>query len=52
MAPDDPAEQAAENEQQKEEEVLEREGLETELMDSEASDVGESIDGVDGDPTP
>lgn len=52
MAPDDPAEQAAETEQQKEDEVLEREGLETELMDSESSEVGEDIDGVDGAPTP
>jgi len=51
MLPDDPAQQAAQTEDQKEEEVLEREGLETELMDEGASEVGEAIDGVDGPPT-
>ncbi|HEX6596095.1 MAG TPA: hypothetical protein VF045_04120 [Acidimicrobiales bacterium] len=52
MAPVDPAEEAAATKQQQEDEVLEREGLETELMDKEESEVGEDIDAVDGDPTP
>jgi hypothetical protein len=51
MVPDDPAAEAAETKQQQQEEVLEREGLEQELMDSDASEVGEGIDGVDGPPT-
>ncbi len=45
--PDDPAAELAETEQKKDDEVLEREGVETELMDADRSDVGERVDGVE-----
>ena len=52
MVADEPAEELVENKLKQEDEVLEREGLETELMDEEESEKGEDIDGVDGAPTP
>ena len=47
MAPDDPAEELAEQEEKKQDEVLEREGFEQELMDEDASDVGEDVEDVE-----
>ena len=53
MAPEDrtdekpPKVELAENEDVKEEEVLDREGVEQELMQTDRSDVGEEIEGVE-----
>jgi hypothetical protein len=52
MAPDttadpSPEEKLAEQHQQKEEEVLEREGVEQELMQQDESEVGEEIEDVE-----
>ena len=41
-----PEEELAENEEVKQDEVLEREGVEQELMQTDRSDVGEAIEGV------
>jgi hypothetical protein len=49
MAPDDPAEELAEHEDKKEEEVLEREGVEQELMQADRSDLGEELEDVQED---
>ncbi len=52
MAPQDPTDERptkdvlAENEEVKEDEVLEREGVEQELMQRDDSDVGEEIEDV------
>ena len=52
MAPEDPTdapppeEELAENEAVKEDEVLEREGVEQELMQTGRSEVGEDLEGV------
>ena len=46
--PDDgAAEELAEAEEKKDDEVLEREGVETALMDEDRSEVGERIEGVE-----
>jgi hypothetical protein len=42
-----PEEELAEIEAEKDNQVMEREGLEQELMQQDASEVGEEIDGVD-----
>ena len=47
--PDDPEEQLAQQEETKDEEVLEREGVEQELMQSGASEVGEELEDVQED---
>jgi hypothetical protein len=44
---DDGAEELARTEEEKESQVLEREAVETELMDDDRSDVGERVEGVD-----
>jgi len=44
---DDGAEKLHELHKDKDDQVLERESLETELMDDERSDVGENIEGVE-----
>ncbi|MCA1657294.1 MAG: hypothetical protein LC713_06255 [Actinobacteria bacterium] len=44
--PDDVDAEVAELEEEKEAQVLEREGLEEELMDEDRSEVGEEITGV------
>ncbi len=44
---DDAARELAETEEEKESQVLEREGVETELMDEDRSEVGERVEGVD-----
>ncbi|MDQ4132528.1 MAG: hypothetical protein M3179_04820 [Actinomycetota bacterium] len=48
--PPDPeaAAELAETEQQKDDEVLEREPLETQLMDQDRSEVGTEVEGVEG----
>ncbi len=46
---DDAAEELAETEQEKESQVLQREPVETELMDEDRSDVGERVEGVEED---
>lgn len=51
MAPQDPTDERpsevlAENEEVKEDEVLDREGVEQGLMQRDESDVGEEIEGV------
>lgn len=43
----DDSEELAEELDEKDAQVLQREPLETELMDEDASDVGEDIDGVE-----
>ena len=46
--PDDrAAAELADTEEKKDDEVLEREGVETELMDADRSDVGERVEGVE-----
>ncbi len=47
--PDSPEAELAEHEEKKEDEVLEREGVEQELMQSGASDVGEDLEDVQED---
>lgn len=44
---DEAAAELAETEEKKEDEVLEREGVETELMDADRSEVGERVAGVE-----
>ncbi len=44
---DDAAEELAQTEQEKDSQVLEREGVETELMDEDRSEVGEEVEGVE-----
>jgi hypothetical protein len=44
---DDAAEELAEAKDEKDDQVLEREGVETELMDQDRSEVGEVVEGVD-----
>ncbi len=44
---DDAAEELVQTEQEKESQVLEREGVETELMDEDRSEVGEQVEGVE-----
>ncbi len=44
---DDAARDLAETEDEKESQVLEREAVETELMDEDRSDVGEQVEGVE-----
>ncbi|HEX2023905.1 MAG TPA: hypothetical protein VHF00_04330 [Acidimicrobiales bacterium] len=44
---DDAARDLADTEDEKESQVLEREAVETELMDEERSDVGERVEGVE-----
>ena len=44
---DGAAGELAETKEKKEDEVLEREGVETELMDQDRSDVGEQVKGVE-----
>ncbi len=44
---DDSADELARAEEEKESQVLEREGVETELMDEGRSDVGERVEDVD-----
>lgn len=46
-ARESPAEKVAETEQEKASQILEREGLETELMDEDRSEVGEEVAGVE-----
>jgi hypothetical protein len=48
--PPDPeaAAELAETEEKKEDEVLEREPLETKLMDEDRSEVGSDVEGVEG----
>lgn len=45
--PDDAAAELAETQDKKDDEVLEREGVETELMDEDRSEVGEELEGVE-----
>ncbi len=47
--PDDPFGELAEQEDKKEDEVLEREGVEQELMQSDRSEVGEEFEDVQED---
>jgi hypothetical protein len=44
---DEPAEKLARAEEEKDSQVLEREGVETELMNEDRSDVGEQVEGVE-----
>ncbi len=44
---DDAAEELARTDDEKESQVLEREGVETELMDDDRSEVGEQVEGVE-----
>ena len=44
---DGAAAELAETQEKKDDEVLEREGVETELMDEDRSDVGERVEGVE-----
>ncbi len=44
---DDPGEELVRTDEEKESQVLEREGVETELMDEGRSDVGERVEGVE-----
>ena len=44
---DDGAQELAETEEEKESQVLEREGVETDLMDHDRSEVGEGVEGVE-----
>lgn len=44
---DDAGRDLAETEDEKESQVLEREAVETELMDEDRSDVGERVEGVE-----
>ena len=44
---DDAPEELTEEHAEKDAQVLQRESLETELMDDEESDVGEEVDGVE-----
>lgn len=44
---DDGAEKLADTEQEKDSQVLEREGVESELMDDDRSEVGEEVEGVE-----
>jgi hypothetical protein len=45
---DDPAgAELAETEEKKDDEVLEREGVETQLMDEDRSELGEQVEGVE-----
>ena len=44
---DGAAAELAETQDKKDDEVLEREGVETELMDEDRSDVGEQVEGVE-----
>lgn len=44
---DDAAQDLAETEGEKDAQVLEREGVETELMDEDRSGVGEQVEGVE-----
>ncbi len=44
---DDAGEELARTEEDKESQVLEREGVETELMDEDRSEVGERVEGVE-----
>ena len=44
---DDGAQDLAETEGEKDSQVLEREGVETELMDEDRSGVGEQVEGVE-----
>ena len=44
---DGAAAELAETREKKDDEVLEREGVETELMDEDRSDVGEVVEGVE-----
>ena len=46
MVPDDPTEELAENEDTKEEAVLEREGMEQGLMQADRSELGEELEDV------
>ncbi len=45
---DGAAAELAETQEKKDDEVLEREPLETKLMDEERSDVGADVEGVEG----
>lgn len=47
--PDSPEAELAEQEDKQEDQVLEREGVEQELMQSDASDVGEDLEDVQED---
>ena len=44
---DDGGQELARTEEEKEGQVLEREGVETELMDEDRSEVGEQVEGVE-----
>ncbi len=44
---DDGAQELAETEEEKQSQVLEREAVETELMDEGESEVGEQVEGVE-----
>ncbi len=44
---DDATRELAETEEEKESQVLEREAVETELMDEDRSEVGEGVEGVE-----
>ncbi len=44
---DDDAQELAETEEEKQSQVLELEGVETELMDEGRSEVGEQVEGVE-----
>ena len=44
---DDGAQELADTEQEKDSQILEREGVESELMDDDRSEVGEQVEGVE-----
>ncbi len=47
MAPDTPQQDIREQAQEQQDQVLQREGMEKELMDDDESDIGERIDEVE-----
>ena len=47
MAPETPKQDIAEQAEEQQDQVLQREGMEKELMDEDRSDVGERVDEVE-----